>query len=180
MRDKRDVMRLHLQNGVSGLDNIRESYNTYAGTQPGSNQMEFSLSPEDYSTKNKPFISPQERQQIEYNKFKQTNPTFQKPVAKPTAADKAGDFITDMGSRTLNALTTFGGSVIGDAIQDVSPSAANTVSKYSLGMIQPTSQGYLNSNRSNDQTNNWNNRINNSVIQTDVFRCHNCPPPGIH
>ena len=29
MRDRRDVMRLHLQNGINGLDNIKESYNTY-------------------------------------------------------------------------------------------------------------------------------------------------------
>ena len=163
MRDKRDVMRLHLRNGVSGLNDIRDSYNTYSGTQPGSNQMEFSLSPEDYSTTRKPYVSPQERQQIEYNKFKQTNPTFQQPVAKPTGADEAGQFVQDMGSRTLNALTTFGGSAIGDAINDISPTAANAVSKYSLGMIQPTSQEYLESNRSNDKTDNWNNRLNNAA-----------------
>lgn len=73
MRDKRDVMRIHLQNGVRDLNGIRDSYNTFSGTQPSSNQMEFSLSPEDYSTHIQPqqsFVSPQERQQIEYNKFK--------------------------------------------------------------------------------------------------------------
>lgn len=64
-----------------------------------------------------------------------------------------------MGSRTLNALTTFGGSVIGDAINDISPNVANTISKYSAGMISPTSQQYLESNRNSEN----NNRLNNSA-----------------
>ena len=46
MRDKRDVMRLHIQNGIRNLDGIMESYNQfksggnlYGGPQVGSNQM---------------------------------------------------------------------------------------------------------------------------------------------
>ena len=30
MRDKRDVMRLHIKNGIRDLNGIRESYNTFA------------------------------------------------------------------------------------------------------------------------------------------------------
>lgn len=30
MRGKRDVMRLHVKNGIRDLDGIRESYNTFA------------------------------------------------------------------------------------------------------------------------------------------------------
>ena len=57
MRDKRDVIRLHVKNGVTNLGSIRESYNTYSqggnlygGTTEKSNQMEFSLAPDKYST----------------------------------------------------------------------------------------------------------------------------------
>jgi hypothetical protein len=47
----------------------------------------------------------------------------------------------------LHGLATFGGSYIGDAVQGVSPTAADIVSKYSLGMISPTPQSYLEANR---------------------------------
>jgi hypothetical protein len=49
MRDKRDVMRLHLQNGISGLDNIRESYNTFAN---GGKQVMSQPSPDNFLNNN--------------------------------------------------------------------------------------------------------------------------------
>ena len=168
MRDKRDVMRLHIQNGIRGLDGIIESYNTYSqggnlyrGTTKKSNQMEFSFAPDKYSTIPQAQLAPtvKQRQAIERNKFLQTNPTFQQPISKPTGSEKAGQFMHDVGSRMLNAITTFGGSAIGDVINDISPEVANTVSKYSFGMVQPTSQEYLESNRNGQ----WGNRINNSA-----------------
>ena len=169
MRDKSEIMGIHLKSGISRLEDIKDSYNKfkdggnlYDGVSKPSNQMEFSLSPEDYSTKKlqqQKYISPKERQTIERNKFQQTNPSFQQPVAKQTAAYKAGQFIQDAGSRTLSAVTTFGGSAIGDAIQDISPTFANTISKYSFGLIEPTSKEYLESNRNGQ----WNNRLNNTA-----------------
>lgn len=49
MRDKRDVMRLHIKNGIRDLDGIRESYNAFAsggniygGTTEKTNQMQLS------------------------------------------------------------------------------------------------------------------------------------------
>ena len=168
MRDKRDMIRLHVKNGVTNLGSIRESYNTYSqggnlyrGTTNKSNQMEFSFAPDKYSTIPQAQLAPtvKQRQAIERNKFLQTNPTFQQPISKPTGSEKAGQFMHDVGSKMLNAITTFGGSAIGDVINDISPEAANTVSKYTLGMIQPTSQEYLESNRSGQ----WGNRLNNSA-----------------
>lgn len=76
MRDKRDVMRLHIKNGIRNLNDIRESYNTYAnggniygGPRPGSNQMElaplqpkpqvvdYSFVPGKYSVKQNPITT---------------------------------------------------------------------------------------------------------------------------
>lgn len=48
----------------------------------------------------------------------------------------------------IHGLQTFGGSYIGDAVQGVSPKAADVVSKYTAGMIAPTPQNYLDRNRS--------------------------------
>ena len=49
MRDKRDVMRLHIKNGIRDLNGIRESYNTFAsggniydGPTEKTNQMQLS------------------------------------------------------------------------------------------------------------------------------------------
>ena len=162
------MIRLHVKNGVTNLGSIRESYNTYSqggnlyrGTTKKSNQMEFSFAPDKYSTIPQAQLAPtvKQRQAIERNKFLQTNPTFQQPISKPTGSEKAGQFMHDVGSRMLNTITTFGGSAIGDVINDISPEAANAVSKYSFGMIQPTSQEYLESNRNGQ----WGNRIINSA-----------------
>jgi hypothetical protein len=71
MRDKRDVMRLHIQNGIRDLNGIRESYNTFAsggniydGTTERTNQMsplqpkpqvaDYSFAPGNYSVKQQP------------------------------------------------------------------------------------------------------------------------------
>ena len=51
-----------------------------------------------------------------------------------------GDRVSDIGTYTASAMKTLGGSVIGNAINDVSPRAANAVSKYTGGLITPTSQ----------------------------------------
>lgn len=173
-KDRASIIGMHVASGITKLSDIEDSYNTFAGGGDISNVPNasngFSLAPNDYNPKIVPAQTVQERQQTEYNKFKKTNPTFQQPIAKPTMLDKVGNYVQDVGSKTLNALTTFGGSAVGDVINDVSPKAANVVSKYTVGMIQPTSQEYLDSNRSNDQTNNWDNRINNSAnaVSTQV------------
>ena len=54
----------------------------------------------------------------------------------------------DFGSRMLHGLQTFGGSYVGDAIQGVSPKAADYVSQYTAGLISPTPESYLEKNRS--------------------------------
>lgn len=74
-----------------------------------------------------------------------------------------GREIQDFGSRMLHGLQTFGGSYIGDAIQGVSPKAANVVSKYTAGMISPTPQSYLDKNRKN-----WLNRASSTADATSA------------
>ena len=56
-------------------------------------------------------------------------------LANPTI----GDQVSDIGTKISSGLKTLGGSVVGDAIKSISPDAANTVSKYTAGMISPTS-----------------------------------------
>lgn len=79
-------------------------------------------------------------------------------VPKKQWGGKVGQEFTDFGSRMLHGLQTFGGSYIGDAIQGVSPKAANFVSKYTAGMIAPTPQEYLNKNRSG-----WGNKSSSAM-----------------
>ena len=56
--------------------------------------------------------------------------------------------LSDTGTGFLNALKTFGMSAIGDAINGVSPKAADNVQKYTLGMIPHTSDEEYLANRS--------------------------------
>lgn len=173
-KDRASIIGMHVASGITKLSDIENSYNAFTDGGDTSNipnvSNGFSLVPDSYNPKVIPAQTVQERQQAEYNKFKQTNPTFQQPVTKQTTSNKVGNYVQDMGSKALNALTTFGGSAVGDVINDISPKAANVVSKYTAGMITPTSQEYLDSNRSNDLTNNWNNRLNNSAnaVSTQV------------
>jgi hypothetical protein len=39
MRDKREIIRMHVSSGITGLDDIRKSYNSYGGLSEWSNQM---------------------------------------------------------------------------------------------------------------------------------------------
>ena len=79
-------------------------------------------------------------------------------IPKKQSGGKIGQEFTDFGSRMLRGLQTFGGSYIGDAIQGVSPKAANIVNKYTAGMIAPTPQEYLQKNRSG-----WNNKASSAM-----------------
>ena len=69
-------------------------------------------------------------------------------IKKHQKGGKASREFQDFGSRMLHGVQSFGGSYIGDAIQGVSPKAADVVSKYTAGMISPTPQSYLDKNRS--------------------------------
>jgi hypothetical protein len=51
-----------------------------------------------------------------------------------------GDKVSDIGTYTASAMKTLGGSLIGNAINDISPKTANAVSKYTAGLITPTSK----------------------------------------
>jgi hypothetical protein len=65
--------------------------------------------------------------------------------------------LSDTGTGFLNALKTFGMSAIGDAINGVSPKAADNVQKYTLGMIPHTSDEEYLANRS-EADSKWFNR----------------------
>lgn len=65
------------------------------------------------------------REQID-RKYRLANPTI-------------GDQVSDIGTRISSGLKTLGGSIVGDAIKAISPNAGNIVSKYTAGMISPTS-----------------------------------------
>lgn len=68
----------------------------------------------------------------------------------------------DVGTQLLNSVQTFGGSIIGDAINMVSPSAADIVEKYTAGVIPHTSQQQFESNRGDNEYA-WSNRISNTA-----------------
>lgn len=63
---------------------------------------------------------------------------------------------TDTGTRLLNGVRTFGGSLVGDAIAGVSPSLASTLQTYTGGLISTTPQSMLEANREG-----WTNRALN-------------------
>jgi hypothetical protein len=77
---------------------------------------------------------------------------------EPTWLDDLSDGISDFGTRTLNAITTFGGSAIGDAVNAISPEAAQNLEDYSAGFIPYTHEQDLVQNRSSNPER-WNNRI---------------------
>jgi len=66
-------------------------------------------------------------------------------------------FLPDLGTRMLNAVETFGGSAVADAVQGISPQAAGWLDKYSGGMFSPTSEEQLEEGRS-DNPDRWLNR----------------------
>jgi len=80
------------------------------------------------------------------------------PVEK-TWREKLSDGVSDFGTRTLNAVKTFGGSAVGDAIHGVSPEAAENVEKYTGGFIPYTKEQELIANRSTNPDR-WKNRTN--------------------
>lgn len=95
MRDKRDVMRLHIKNGIRDLNGIRESYNTFAsggniydGTTEKSNQ-----------------ISPLKPQQPSYQFYQgQYNPELRNKIEARIEANKpvntTSEFIFDNNTMT--------------------------------------------------------------------------------
>jgi hypothetical protein len=82
---------------------------------------------------------------------------MKKLIKKNQAGNKISNNFTDTGTRLLHAVSSFGGSAIGDAIEGLSPRAADVVEKYSLGMIPHTSQEQLEANRSSNPSK-WMNR----------------------
>ena len=84
---------------------------------------------------------------------------MKKLIKKHQAGSKLsiGDEVTDTGTRLLHAVSSFGGSVIGDAIAGISPTAAKMVQKYTAGMIPYTTKEQLETNRSANP-NRWINR----------------------
>jgi hypothetical protein len=83
------------------------------------------------------------------------------PAMKAKTAETAGPLsntISDTTTGLLNAIKTFGMSAVGDAINGVSPKAADAVQKYSLGMIPHTSDEEYEANRSYTKGK-WNNRL---------------------
>lgn len=55
--------------------------------------------------------------------------------------------MNDFGSELLNGVGTYGGSIIGDAVNDFSPNTAQHISNITNGAISPTSQEYKDSNK---------------------------------
>lgn len=83
--------------------------------------------------------------------------TKPKETPKETTNEKVANVLSDLGTRTLSAVGSFGGSVIGDAINDfISPKAAENVEKYTLGIIPHTRPEQYAANR---QQGNWNSRL---------------------
>jgi hypothetical protein len=75
---------------------------------------------------------------------------MKKLIKKHQAGNKISNSLTDTGTRLLHAVSSFGGSAIGDAVEGLSPRAADAVEKYSLGLIPHTSQAQLEANRSDN------------------------------
>lgn len=79
--------------------------------------------------------------------------------------DDLAEGLTDTGTRLLHAISSFGGSVIGDAVKGATDliglngdQAAEWLEKYSAGLIPYTSQEMLEANRP-DNSNKWSNRL---------------------
>ncbi len=81
---------------------------------------------------------------------------------KIVLSPKISDTFSDVGTHALNALKTFGGSVIGDAVNMASPKAAQWLEQISQGIIPYTKLEQFEKNRSSDgkwmNKNRWSNR----------------------
>jgi hypothetical protein len=67
-----------------------------------------------------------------------------------------GESVSDYGTTILNGLKTVGGSLVGDAINSVSPSSAKKVAEFTGGIIEPTSKEQYLKGREGS----WGDRIN--------------------
>ena len=90
----------------------------------------------------------------------QDNRTNEEREAERVVRDK--EFFSDTGTIMLKAVETFGTSVIGDAVQSVSPDAADWLEKYSSGFIPHTSEQELMANRTTNP-NKWSNRMGSTA-----------------
>lgn len=61
---------------------------------------------------------------------------------------QAGNVVNETGTRLLQGVQTFGGSIVGDAISAFSPKLANTLQTYTGGLVSTTPQEALDRNRS--------------------------------
>ena len=95
-----------------------------------------------------------------YSGDKSKPKTKYKPKVKEQP-DAVADILSELGTRTLSAVGSFGGSVIGDAVNDfISPAAADAVEKYTLGVIPHTSAEQFEANK---QPGNWSDRMNQAA-----------------
>ena len=70
------------------------------------------------------------------------------------------NILQDLGTETLDALQTFGGSAIGNLVHTIGgKNAADVVEKYSAGMIPYTKPSQYAAN----STGRWGNRLNNTA-----------------
>ena len=94
-------------------------------------------------------------------------------AAQPTQqgwGDYLSNLASDIGTQTLHGLSSFGTSLIGDAVNAVSPRYADALEKYSAGFIPHTTQEQYAANRS-ENPDKWRNRstqamgaVNNVMI----------------
>jgi hypothetical protein len=104
---------------------------------------------------------PEVKQYLNAARDKETQAQINKEQIDANNSQNNSNQLTDFGTRLLNGLSTFGGSYIGDAIAGVSPSAANTVSNLTLGLVSQTPKKLLEANRSNNS-----NKLENRTTQT--------------
>ena len=84
-------------------------------------------------------------------------------------APKAATLLQDTGTQLLHGVQTLGGSVIGDAVNAVSPSAAKWLDKNTWGMIPHTTQEQFEANRPSTQRDRWNNSVANEKPSSSTW-----------
>lgn len=72
---------------------------------------------------------------------------YEKAQRGKTVSKEENNFGSDLYTRMMNMVTTYGGSAVGDAVNGISPEAADWLEKYSGGMVPHTSEEMLAANR---------------------------------
>lgn len=80
-------------------------------------------------------------------------------VQKSEETDPVADVLSELGTRTLSAVGSLGGSIIGDVVNEyISPNAADALEKYTLGIIPHTTNEQFISNKED-----WGSRLSQAA-----------------